>query len=131
MGIVDEILTKVGIEFEDLNSAERETLLQWTQVLDSNQLDVDSIRRFIHSLKTSVQTELESLRSETPRSWMSIMALFIPFYGLIKKWYQDEHRLFLEARLRNYMLIESFLIGPKKAKESLDRAIAGIVSNRK
>lgn len=131
MGVIDDILQKIGIPFEELTSAERDTLLQWTKVLDSNQLDIDAVRQFIHSLKGSVQTELDNLRKETPGTWVSPLALLIPFYGLLKKWYYDEHRIYLEARLRNLMLLESFLIGPKKARESLDRAIAGIVSDRK
>ena len=131
MGVIDDILQKIGYKYEDLTIAERETLIQWTQVLDSNQLDVDSVRGFVHSLKQSVQAELETYKQETPGSWISLLSLFLPFHGLIKKWYQDEHKLYLEARLRNLMLIDSFLIGPKKAREALDRAIAGIVSSRK
>jgi len=131
MGVIDEILLKTGLKYEDLTIAERETLMQWTQVLDSNQLDVDAVRQFVHSLKGSVQSELEAIKSETPHSWVSLVALFIPFYGLIRKWYQDERRIYLEARLRNLMLLEAFLIGPKKAREALDRAIAGFVSSRK
>ena len=131
MGVIDEILLKTGLKYEDLTIAERETLMQWTQVLDSNQLDVDAVRQFVHSLKGSVQSELEAIKSETPHSWVSLVALFIPFYGLIRKWYQDERRIYLEARLRNLMLLEAFLVGPKKAREALDRAIAGFVSSRK
>lgn len=131
MGLIDEILNKVGLQYEDLTSAERDTLLEWTKVLDSNQLDVDSVRQFVRSLKQSVEAELDKIRKETPQNWVSVFALFIPFYGLLKKWYMDEHKVYLEARLRNLILIESFLIGPKKAREALDRAIAGIVTNRK
>lgn len=131
MGIIDEILQKIGIPYEDLTTAERETLMEWTKVLDSNQLDVGAVKQFVHQLKQSVQSELEKAKQETPATWLSALALFIPFYGLLKKWYQDEHKLYLEARLRNLMMIEAFLIGPKKAREALDRAIAGIVSNRK
>lgn len=131
MGLIDEILNKVGLQYEDLTSAERDTLLEWTKVLDSNQLDVDSVRQFVHSLKQSVEAEIDKLRKETPQNWVSVFALFLPFYGLLKKWYMDEHKVYLEARLRNLILIESFLIGPKKAREALDRAIAGIVTNRK
>lgn len=131
MAIIDDILGKIGLKYEDLTIAERETLIEWTQVLDSNQLDVDAVRGFVHSLKQSVQSELETIKQETPQSFVSLLALFIPFYGLVKKWYQDERRIYLEARLRNLMLLESFLTGPKKAREALDRAIAGIVSSRK
>lgn len=130
MGVIDDILGKIGLKYEDLTISERETLVEWTKVLDSNQLDVDTVRGFVHSLKGAVQSELETMKQETPQSFVSLLALFIPFYGLIKKWYQDERKLYLEARLRNLMLLESFLIGPKKAKEALDRAIAGIVNSR-
>ncbi len=131
MGVIDDILHKVGLEYQDLSTRERATLVQWTQALDSNQLDVDAVRQYVHAMKQSVQAELEGFKHETPGGWIGIVSLFIPFYGLLKKWYQDEHKVYLEARLRNLMLIESFLIGPKKAREALDRAIAGIVTSRK
>lgn len=132
MGIIDNILSKVGLRYEDLTSAERETLIQWSAVLDNNQMDVETAHDFIRRLKDAVQSELESMRKETPPpSWLSIGALFIPFYGLVKKWYQDERRIYLEARLRNLMLLEAFFLGPKKARASIDRALAGMVSDRK
>lgn len=131
MGVTDEILERVGLKFDELTVAERNTLLEWSQVLDNNQLDIGTAQQFITSLKSSVQNELEKTIRETPgSSWVSIVALFIPFYGLIRKWYQDENRLYLEARLRNLTLLEAFFTSPKKAREALDRAIAGIVSNR-
>lgn len=131
MGMTDEILQKVGLKFDDLSLAERDTLLQWSQVLDNNQMDVGTAQQFVVSLKASVQNELEKMHRESPsQNWVSILALLIPFYGLLRKWYQDEHRIYLEARLRNLMLLEAFFTGPKKAREALDRAIAGIVSSR-
>lgn len=130
MALMDDILRKMDMKFEDLTSAERDTLLEWTSVLDSNQLNVEAVRRYVHSLRETVQNELATLK-EAPSNWVGILALFIPFYGLIKKWYADQYRISLEARLRNLTLLESFLVGPQKAREALDRAIAGIVTNRK
>lgn len=130
MGTIDSILNRFGLGFEELTSAERQTLSEWTRVLDSNQLDVDAVKRFVHSLKTTVQNELDIQRRSTPNTWVGVLCLFIPFYGLLKKWYQDENKLFLEARLRNLSLIEAFLIGPKSAKEAVERAIAGMVEAR-
>lgn len=132
MGVIDDILNKAGLQYEDLTTAERETLTQWTQVLGNNQMTLDDAESFIKRLKDAVQSELETYRKETPAgTWVSLLTLLIPMYGLIKKWYQDERKLYLEARLRNLMLLEAFFIGPKKAQEALDRAIAGMVTDRK
>ncbi len=107
MGVVDDILMKIGLKYEDLTEAERETLTQWTQVLQSNQLTLDSVRQFVRSLRDGVEQELT------------------------KTDFGSKQDMFLKARLRNLMLLEAFMVGPEKAKEAVDRAIAGIVSNRK
>jgi len=132
MGVTDDILKKFNLKYEDLTSAERDTLADWSKTLDSgNVMTISHIRHFVHTLKVSVEQELDKERKRTPKEFMSLLALFIPFYGLVKKWYQDEHRLYLEARLSNLILIESFLIGPKRAKEALTRAINAMARIRK
>ena len=130
MSVIEEILKKFDLTYGDLSDAERETLTQWTSVLDGNQLDVSTVKSFISELRKSIEEQLSAIK-ETPQSWISIAALFIPFYGIIKKWYQDQYKLGLEMRLRNILLIEAFLIGPDKAKKALKRQIASIVSTRK
>jgi hypothetical protein len=107
MSIADKILERVGLKYEDLKPDELETLNTWTQVLDSNQLTVGTVREFVHSLRDTVENELAKSDLGTLND------------------------TFLKARLRNLMLLEAFLTSPVKAKEALERAIAGIVSNRK
>lgn len=106
MAIIDDILTKLGLKYEDLTSAERDTLSQWIQALDSNQLTLPRVKDYIALLRDQVEDEIVQVANGTK---------------------QD---LFLKARLRNLKLIEAFLSTPEKAREALDRAIAGIVSNR-
>lgn len=127
---MDEILQRVGLKYEDLTSAERETLMGWIADLDSNQLTLQSVQTYIRNLKQSVEQELQKQR-EVPQTWISILVLLIPLYGLIKKWYQDQYKLGLEARLRNLMLIEEFLATPEKARAALERAIGSIAADRK
>ena len=103
---MDKILERLGLKYDDLTVAEKETLNSWTQTLDSNQLTVLAVKDFVTSLKYSVEQELSETSHNTK---------------------QD---LFLKARLRNLMLLEAFLSTPQKAKQAIDRAIAGIVSNR-
>ena len=104
---IDEVLEKIGIKYEDLNSAEKETLHSWMEVLGENKLTLESVRTYIASMKDSVEQELT------------------------KTGHDSKQDLFLKARLRNYLLLEGFLSTPEKAKMALDRAIAGIVSSRK
>lgn len=127
MGITDDLLSKVGLKYEDLSAVERATLEQWLKVLDSNQLSTETVQSFVHQLRDGVESELSTIK-ETPQNWIGVLALFVPFYGLIKKWYQDQNRIYLEARLRNLVLIEAFLISPKKARQAVERAILGMAN---
>ena len=105
--MINEILEKAGLKFDDLDASERETLYTWEEALAKSQISVESIKTYINTMKAAVEQELSVA-------------------GLNSK--QD---LFLKARLRNYMLLEGFLSSPERAKEALDRAVAGLVSKRK
>lgn len=104
---MDEILQRVGLKYDDLSSSERETLNSWLSAIDNQQLTLDGVRIFIHSLRENIENELVNVG------------------------HNSKEDIFMKARLRNIMLIESFLTSPQKARQSLDRALAGIVSNRK
>lgn len=104
--MIDEILEKVGLKYEDLNAAERETLYSWVEVLEKGQLSIEGVRDYISSMKESVESELS------------------------KSDLGSKHDMFLKARLRNYMLLESFLSTPKRAKEAIDRALSGMVGKK-
>lgn len=130
MQALDKILDSVNLKYEDLTAAERDTLFQMLRVLDSNQLTVESAQLFIRQLRDDIEREL-ALSKESPQTWMGILALFIPFYGLIKKWYGDQHRVFLEARLKNALLLEAFFIGPKKARQALEQAVSSLSLSQK
>jgi len=130
MSAIDDILNRFNLKYEDLKESEREVLNGWLKVLDSNQLDVEQVRIFVHTLRKEIETQLVQYK-ETPSGWVSIFAMFIPFYGLLTKWYQDQNRIGLEMRLRNILLIEDFLTGPQRARDALNRQIASLVSNVK
>lgn len=107
MSIIDDLLEKTGLKYEDLNVAERETLQSWMEALGKNQLTLESVKTYIISMKESVETELTKTDLNTK---------------------QD---LLLKARLRNYMLLEAYLSTPEKAKKALDKAISGLVGTKK
>jgi len=105
--MLDELLEKVGLKFEDLNSAERDTLFSWHEALTKNALTLEGVRQYILAMKESVESELTVSRVDSK---------------------QD---LLLKARLRNYMLLDAFLSTPEKATKALERAISGMVSSKK
>jgi len=122
---IDALLKKRGLKFEELEPEEQETLNTWLDALNRSQINVPTIKEYISKMKDSVGHGLSEL-NETPNDWLSIAAFFIPFVGIVRKWYLDQKRLALTARLRNYILLESFLSSPEKAKKAIENAIAGM-----
>lgn len=91
-----------GLKFEELNEAERTTLYQWLETVQKKEVTVEDIRQYVHKLRDNIEQDLTK-------------------HDLSK-----EHDLFLKGRLRNIMLIESFLLGPERAKKALEQAIKGV-----
>jgi hypothetical protein len=104
--MIDELLEKVGLKYEDLNAIEKETLMSWLETIQKGQITVEKIREYINSMKDSVEQELTK-------------------YDLGSK--QD---LFLKARLRNYLLLDSFMTTPEKAKKQMENAISSMVGKK-
>ncbi len=107
MSILDDVLVKYNLKYEDLRSDERETLNVWLQALQQGQLTLEKVKSYVTGMRESIEQEVTKV-------------------GLTK-----EQDLFLKARLRNYILLEGFLSTPEKAKEQLDRAISSFASNIK
>lgn len=108
---------------------------------DDNPIPPDTLEKFIQDDKDIVSApilgrnkdkegELTEFESD-PSNWFGVLALLIPFYGIVKKWYHDKKIVGLHARLKNYMLLEAFLDTPEKARKALDQAVAGLVSNKR
>lgn len=97
---VDEFLEKLGLKFEDLNEAERETYFSWLRVSDQGNLSIEKIREFVISLRENITQEVSK-------------------HDLGNK--QDT---FLKARLRNIILLEAMLSTPERARKALEQALA-------
>lgn len=101
--MLDNILEKFGLKYDDLSIIERETLNTWMEALQKGQVSIEKIKEYVISMKEAVELELSKSDLGTK---------------------QD---LFLKARLRNYMLLDAFLTTPEKAKEQIENAISGMV----
>jgi len=104
--MIEEILKKYNLKYEDLKPVEKETLNTWLDALKQGQLTIEKVRDYIRTMRDSVEHELT------------------------KSSVGNKDDLFLKARLRNLMLIEAFLSTPEKAKQAINRALAGIANNK-
>ena len=116
MSISDDILSKIGVKYEDLTTAERGTLNQWMQALQSNQLTVEMVKSFVGNLRDTIENNL----IQEPE-FNYILFFKVP----------NRKQILLKARLKNIMLFDAFLSTPEKAKRALKQQIAGMVSDRK
>jgi len=103
MSLLDDLLEKSGLKYEQLKIPEKEQLNVWVNALQTSQLSVEKIREYITSMREAVEQELTK-------------------HNLDSK--QD---LYLKARLRNYMLLEAFLGTPEKARQQLENMISSMI----
>lgn len=113
--MIDELLEKAGLKFEDLNASERETLNVWMDALQKGQVSVEKIKEYIVSMREAVENEI----SKEP-TFIRIFIFKVENPKLIR----------LQARLRNYLLLDAFLSTPERAKEQMERMVAGMVANK-
>jgi len=105
--IIDDILKKYNLKYDDLNSLEKETLFSWLDNINQSKLTIERIKDYIGAMRNSVELELTKTN------------------------HNSKQDLLLKARLKNYMLLEAFLSTPEKAKQALESAIAGITGGKK
>lgn len=109
--MLTELLSKYNLKYEDLNTEERETLLKWLDGLNRSVVTTEHIKQYITAMKDSLEAELADL-AEPKSIWEYL--------------FRSRKDLFRRARLKNYLLLLSFLTGPEKAKQALERSLQNI-----
>lgn len=109
--MLDELLSKYQVKYEDLNAEERETLLKWLDGLNRSVITPEHIKEYLTAMKDGIEAELADL-AEPKSIWEYI--------------FRSRKDLFRRARLKNYMLLLSFLSGPEKAKQALERSLKNL-----
>ncbi|KKR98919.1 MAG: hypothetical protein UU51_C0035G0009 [Microgenomates group bacterium GW2011_GWC1_41_20] len=105
MSIIDDLLSKAGLKYEELKPIEKETLNTWLQAFQQSELNVGVIKQYIATMRDAVEQELTKTGNT------------------------KDQDILLKARLRNYMLLEAFLSTPEKAKQQMENAIAGLANS--
>jgi hypothetical protein len=111
--MLSNLLEKFNIKYEDLNAAEKETLDTWYKALASRQITTSDIQDFIKRLIEAVERELADVKESTS------------FWSFLFRRKQD---IFLKARLKNYLMIHDFLLGPEKARKHIEQSLQNIRS---
>ena len=111
MSITSQLEDKFGLKIESLNAIELETYNKMLDAVQKAQIDHVKLRDYIIAMRDAVERDLV----KEPEF---IRILFWKF--------ENRNQIMLKARLQNYMLLESFLISPEKAKEQLEDMIAGL-----
>lgn len=104
--MLDEILNKFGLKYEDLEPDEMETLNVWMDALQKGQVNVSKVREYVTAMKESVEQALTKSNLKTKKD------------------------LFLKARLKNYLLLELFLSTPEKVKKQMESALSNIAGKK-
>lgn len=126
---IDDLLKKKGLTFDELTPEERETLYSWVAAIDKNQITIVDVRNYVLKMRDSVAQALTEL-DEVPHTWLGLISLFIPFIGIVRKWYLDQRKLALEARLRNYILLEQMLSTPDRARAAVEKQIQQMATGK-
>lgn len=105
--MLNEFLEKLGLKLEDLTIDEKNTYFQMLDAQAKSVLTIEKLKDYISSLKLSVEQELTKP-------------------DLDKR--QD---VFLKARLKNYLLLESFLLSPERTKKAMESYLANLPQAKK
>ena len=106
MSVTSDIEEKFDIKIETLNSLEKETYFKMLSAVQEAQMTPEKLRDYIVNMRSAVEQEL------------------------VKTDLGAEQDLFLKARLKNYMLLEAFLVSPERAKQALEDMIAGMAPKK-
>jgi len=114
--MIDEILEKAGLKYEDLNATEKQTFHSMLEQLNKSGLTPAKLKDYVISMRDAVEQELVN-----EPEFIRILGIFaVP----------NRKQIYLKARLRNYMLLQAFLSTPEKAREQLENALSGMIAKK-
>lgn len=120
-------LKKKGLTYQDLKPDERKTFEEWSEQLKANQrITTETALSFVRKIRKVIEEEISTPKLDFPSNFMGLLMMLVPFYGVIKMWYMDRHTLYLQARLKNIILLEAFFTTPLRAREQIKQYLDAI-----
>lgn len=106
-----EKLEEKGIDIDKLNAVEQETYFKMLEAVQNAQMTPEKLKGYISAMREAVTSDLVK---EPEFNYVFIFKVF------------NRRQIYLKARLQNYILLESFLLSPEKAKQTLEDMIANV-----
>lgn len=104
---LQEILEAAGIkDFDELRDFERETYFKMLEVAQSGNITLDDVKKSVKRMREGIE------------------------FALATEDLSKSKDLYLKARLKNYILLESVFERPERAKEVLEQYKKGIKSGK-
>lgn len=108
---VTEQLEDKGIKIDSLTPDEKQTYFSMLKAVEEATLTPEKLKDYIHDMREAVERDLIA-EPEFNR------VLFFKF--------ENRKQILLKARLHNYLLLESFLNSPNKAKKAFEDMVGVI-----
>lgn len=106
-----QLLEKLGLKYEDLNSAERDTFQRISEKYSIKELKVEDLKEYIGQMVDALTKELVGY--ETPKSFVEMVT-----------W--RKRKVHLEARLKNALMFQDFLTSPDRAKKMVEQMLENL-----
>lgn len=111
MNITQKIEERLGLKIENLKPEEKDTYLKMLETVEKSQMTPERMKDYISSMRSAIEQEMV-------KEPIFIRILFLKF--------ENPNLIKLQARLQNYILLESFLMSPDRAKKQLEMMIDNI-----
>lgn len=109
--ITEEIEEKFNIKIEDLNQEEKATYFKMLEQVQTSQLTPERLKDYITYMREEITKDIVKE----------------PAFTRVFLWKVENPNLIkLQARLQNYVLLESFLLSSKRAKQALEDMIGNL-----
>lgn len=116
MDKIDQLLEKTGLKYETLTPAEKDTVNEWMDVLESTRVGTETIRKHIRDMKEGVEAELTNQK----------MSKF-SFWSFLFQWKKEQG---LKMRLQNYLLLDALMGSHERAKKAIDNQMSGFLKKK-
>ena len=114
-----------NLQSEELELSEIPGYMQLVDAQRANVLTPEKVQSVIYGLSKEVDRELAKFE-ETPQTWLGLIVFFIPFIGLVRKFYQDQRKLYLQARQKNLTLILGIFTNSEQIQKKLEEQMKAL-----
>lgn len=94
--IIDDVVAKLG-GFDKLEPEEVKTYTEHLEILQGKSISVEDTKVFVRKMILNIERALVDTKEKSPES------------------------VGLKARLKNFLVLEAFLLSPEKAREALEQ----------